>query len=164
MDKVAEYAKYAEVRGALSAFCDAGLIKVASAEAFDDLCDTVSYNLGDEDYDLQKVAAVTGAVLEGSSNMNDIELARNAALGELFLAKTAGQISDDYFVDTAANIIKQAEEAAGGTTEPGRLRKAWTATKEHIGRNPKKYMAAGGLAAVGTGALLDELYHRYKSR
>lgn len=111
--KIAEQAKNAEVRGVMAAFVDRGLVKVASQESFEELCDVVSANL-DYDYDLQKVAAVTEAVLTGNAPMRKTaaqqkiahETARNAALGELLLMKTAGQIDDATFVREANALIK----------------------------------------------------------
>lgn len=62
MDKLAEFARSAEVRGAVAAFIDTGMLKVASQEAFEDLVEKVAEGCG-EDYDLPKVAAVTLAVV-----------------------------------------------------------------------------------------------------
>jgi hypothetical protein len=106
MYKYAEEVKQAEVRGCIAAWIDAGQIKVASEGAFEDLCGRVAANLSD-DYDLQKVAAVTEAVLSGGMKKTaSQETARNAALGELLLMKTAGQIDDDTFVKTANELMK----------------------------------------------------------
>lgn len=115
--KIAEQAKNAEVRGAMAAFVDHGLVKVASQESFDELCDVVSANL-DFDYDLNKIAAVTEAVLNGQQPLQKTaaqqklahETARNAALGELLLMKTAGQIDDATFVKEAKWLMKEAAQ------------------------------------------------------
>jgi len=111
MYKYAEEVKQAEVRGCIAAWIDAGQIKVASEGAFEDLCSKVAANLSD-DYDLQKVAAVTEAVLSGGMKKTaSQETARNAALGELLLMKTAGQIDDSTFVKAAEELMK-----IGGTS------------------------------------------------
>ncbi len=111
MYKFAEEVKEAEVRGCIAAWIDAGHIKVASEEAFDDLCEVVSSNLG-TNYDLNKVAAVTEAVLSGGMQKTaaNAERARNAALGELLLMKTAGEIDDATFVKTARDLMKIADD------------------------------------------------------
>lgn len=62
IDKVAEMTRLAEVRGCMAAFHDAGLIKVASDQAFDGLCEEVASRIG-YDYDLEKIAAATDSLL-----------------------------------------------------------------------------------------------------
>lgn len=64
INKVAEMTRLAEVRGCMAAFHDAGLIKVASEEAFDGLCEQVADMIG-YDYDLEKVAGAADRVLSG---------------------------------------------------------------------------------------------------
>ncbi len=64
MDKIAEMTRLAEVRGCMAAFHDAGLIKVASDEAFDGFCEQVAEMIG-YDYDLQKIAAAADGILSG---------------------------------------------------------------------------------------------------
>lgn len=142
INKVAEQVKEAEVRGVMAAFVDAGLVKVASENAFDDLCGIVAQNIG-MDYDLQKIANVTEAVLNGgmqksaSQQKTAHETARNAALGELLLMKTAGQIDDATFTREAQGLMKMA--------------------------SPKTDAILGGLRAVGgavkraPGAFMDAL-------
>ena len=68
MDKLAELVRDSEVRGAVAAFVDLGLVKVASQEAFDALVDAICQGIGDEDYDLQKVASLTEALLAEPQN------------------------------------------------------------------------------------------------
>ncbi len=112
MYKLAEQVKEAEVRGCVAAFVDAGLVKVAGQGAFDELCAVVADNIGD-DYNLEKVAAVTEAVLGGAGQTKvAAETARNAALGELLMLKTAGQIDDETFRQSAAELIKMGEPLA----------------------------------------------------
>jgi len=156
MYKYAEEVKQAEVRGCIAAWIDAGQIKVASEGAFEDLCSKVAANLSD-DYDLQKVAAVTEAVLSGGIKKTaSQETARNAALGELLLMKTAGQIDDATFVKTAQELMKiggtSAREMADmyraeGRQIPGRLARAEGLEEAMIeeGRKVKGY----GTDAVG---------------
>lgn len=67
INKVAEMTRLAEVRGCLAAFHDAGLIKVASEEAFDGLCEQVADMIG-YDYDLEKVAQATDALIAEDYN------------------------------------------------------------------------------------------------
>lgn len=64
IDKVAEMTRLAEVRGCVAAFHDAGLIKCASEDAFDDFCEQVASQIG-YDYDLQKIAAAADGILSG---------------------------------------------------------------------------------------------------
>lgn len=114
MYKLAEQVKEAEVRGCMAAFVDAGMVKVAGQAAFDELCSEVAKNVGDN-YDLEKVAAVTEAVLTGAAQGQTkvaAETARNAALGELLLLKTAGQIDDATFRQSAAELIKMGAQLA----------------------------------------------------
>lgn len=108
MNKIAEEVKIAEVRGCMAAFVDAGLVKVANEEAFDTLCNAVSQNL-DDNYNLEKVASVTESILSNSLEKTSAETARNAALGELLLMKTAGQIDDSTFFKTAEELMKKAD-------------------------------------------------------
>ncbi|WP_303995359.1 hypothetical protein [Desulfovibrio piger] len=68
MDKLAELVRDSEVRGAMAAFVDLGLVKVAGQEAFDALVDAVCQGIGDEGYDLQKVASLTEALLAEPQN------------------------------------------------------------------------------------------------
>ena len=108
MQKIAEQVKEAEVRGCVAAFIDAGLVKIAGQEEFDAVCSAVTEQLPDA-YDMQKIAAVTDAILENSSEAmtkTAAETARNAALGELLLMKTAGEIDEDTFVKTAGELMK----------------------------------------------------------
>lgn len=63
MDKLAELVRDSEVRGAMAAFVDLGLDKVAGQEAFLSPCGAVCQGIGDEGYDLQKVASLTEELL-----------------------------------------------------------------------------------------------------
>ncbi len=122
MNKIAELAREAEIRGAMAAFVDAGLVKVASQNDFEALVGAVCNYLGEEEYDLQKVAAVTDAVLTGNvggpqyAGREKIaaerdEFAHNAALGELLQMKIAGQIDDATFQKTAGALMDGARYA-----------------------------------------------------
>lgn len=64
INKVAEMTRLAEVRGCMAAFHDAGLIKCASEDAFDNFCEQVASQIG-YDYDLQKIAAAADGILSG---------------------------------------------------------------------------------------------------
>lgn len=118
MDKFAELARDAEIRGVLSAFVDTGLVKVASDAEFNALHAAVTEKIGAEAYDLQKVAAVTEEVLSGgeakqaseTEAVSD-EMLRNAALGELLQLKIAGQIDDATFQKTAGELLSLKKEA-----------------------------------------------------
>lgn len=92
MDKLAELVRDSEVRGAMAAFVDLGLVKVASQEAFDALVDAVCQGIGDEDYDLQKVASLTEEVL---STPKAEEQEKTALLGTVIGAARAGNLSDE---------------------------------------------------------------------
>lgn len=62
INKVAEMTRLAEVRGCMAAFHDAGLIKCASEDAFDNFCEQVASQIG-YDYDLQKIAATADLLI-----------------------------------------------------------------------------------------------------
>lgn len=68
MDKLAELVRDSEVRGAMAAFVDLGLVKIAGQEGFDALVDAVCQGIGDEAYDLQKVASLTEEILSEPEN------------------------------------------------------------------------------------------------
>ena len=85
------------------------------------------------------------------------EYARNAALGELFLMKTANQISDRQFVDTASYLIKE------GSNSVTKALKRWNKKLiKSIKKNPRAYLAgglgAGMLAGGGATQLAHSLY------
>jgi len=116
MDKMAELVRDSEVRGALAAFVDTGLMKVASADEFDAVCNDVCKVIGASDYNIQKVAQIADAVMqkraegvEKTASLEKDAQASKAALGELFLMKTAGQIDNETFVATARELMKTAE-------------------------------------------------------
>lgn len=92
MDKFAELVRDSEVRGAMAAFVDLGMVKVASQEEFDGLVDAVCQGIGDEDYDLQKVASLTEEVL---STPKAEEQEKTALLGTVIGAARAGNLSDE---------------------------------------------------------------------
>lgn len=92
MDKFAKLVRDSEVRGAMAAFVDLGMVKVASQEEFDGLVDAVCQGIGDEDYDLQKVASLTEEVL---STPKAEEQEKTALLGTVIGAARAGNLSDE---------------------------------------------------------------------
>ena len=183
MDKIAEMVRDAEIRGALAAFVDAGLVKVASQEAFEGLVAAVGNKLGEDDYDLQKVAAVTDEILgeaEKTAAVQDDELIRNAALGELLQMKVAGQIDDETFQKEASQLMnkeaynvrthkadvqkkRDAARAAMAETKKPRVAPA-PAAKPGLSVAKKIGLGAGGLAAAaGTAALGKMLYDKYNA-
>lgn len=92
MDKFAELVRDSEIRGAMAAFVDLGMVKVASQEEFDGLVEAVCQGIGDEDYDLQKVASLTEEVL---STPKAEEQEKTALLGTVIGAARAGNLSDE---------------------------------------------------------------------
>lgn len=119
INKVAEMTRLAEVRGCMAAFHDAGLIKCASEDAFDHLCNVVAENIG-FDYDLEKIAKVTDAAV---SQDRDRQM-RNAKL-----AKTAagfgGKVMDALTLKGIRNVAKSNNTAKqlldGKLPNPGNL-------------------------------------------
>lgn len=108
MNKFASQVKEAEVRGAMAAFIDAGLVKVAGQAAFDELCGVVADNIG-YDASLNDIAAVTEQVLSGDMQKTaQDEMAIKAALGDLLMQKTAGLISNTAYKREAGKLMKMA--------------------------------------------------------
>lgn len=111
MYKIAEMTRDAEVRGVLACFVDGGHLKVASAEDFDVLSDAVSQAIGEEEYSVEKIAAVTDAVLEEAEYAGTEKTAEErhdtacmAAMGELLMMKVAGEVDDETFVKEANSL------------------------------------------------------------
>lgn len=98
MDKLAELVRDSEVRGAMAAFVDLDLVKVASQEAFDVLVDAVCQKIGDGEYDLQKVASVTEELLSESEQevgTGEEGQEKTALLGTTIGAARASNLSDE---------------------------------------------------------------------
>ena len=100
--------KEAEVAGVLAAFTDAGLMPKFASEEFDYLTEKVAENLG-TDYTVDDVAYVTDALLKEAGMDKTAEEAfaeiASPAIGTAYLAKMAGEISDDQFEDFADNNV-----------------------------------------------------------
>lgn len=92
MDKLAELVRDSEIRGAMAAFVDLGMVKVASQEEFDGLVEAVCQGIGDEEYDLQKVASVTESLLTAPETEGQ---EKTALLGTLAGAIRAGNLTDE---------------------------------------------------------------------
>ena len=92
MDKLAELVRDSEVRGAIAAFVDLGLVKVAGQEGFDALVDAVCQGIGDEAYDLQKVASLTEEIL---SELENEEQEKTAGFGAVIGADRVSNLSDE---------------------------------------------------------------------
>lgn len=98
MDKFAELVRDSEVRGAMAAFVDLGMVKVASQEEFDGLVDAVCQGIGDGEYDLQKVASVTEELLSEPAHEDGTKpegQEKTALLGALAGAIRAGNLTDE---------------------------------------------------------------------
>ena len=92
MDKLAELVRDSEIRGAMAAFVDLGMVKVASQEEFDGLVEAVCQGIGDGEYDLQKVASVTESLLTAPETEGQ---EKTALLGALAGAIRAGNLTDE---------------------------------------------------------------------
>lgn len=106
--------KEAEVAGVLAAFTDAGMMPKYASEDFDYLTEKVAENLGDT-YTVNDVAYVTDALLKQAGEYDDGYMDKTAeemlaevaspAIGTAYLAKMAGEISDDQFEEFADNYV-----------------------------------------------------------
>lgn len=171
MDKLA-MVKLAEVNGVIAGLVDEDLVKVASEDEFNALCDLVAENLDDE-YDMEDVLNKTAEVVELAEaleaemekeageaeevDVNDIL----AAYGHLTLLKEAEEVDDQSYEEEAGKLKKMLNYVG---TKGG---KAWEATKGggkavggHIARNWGKYTAGAGTA--GAVATLAALAHKGK--
>lgn len=122
MDKIA-MVKQAEVSGVIAGLVDAEYIKLASAEDFDTVCQIVADNISEKDWTFDEVVEKTAEVMEEvyqiyeengqlekeaevkaveevkeeevvkEAELTDTEIF--AAIGELTLAKEAGDVSED---------------------------------------------------------------------
>lgn len=178
MDKLAELMRAAEIRGVVSAFVDAGLVKVAGQEEFDSLVGSVCARLGDEKYDLKKVASITDALLaEQTGNQEadesqpdaasrqktaeegmdkNVALMRNAALGELLQMKVAGKVDDAVFTKTAAELMDK--KAFIGAWRAGNLSGAEAdALRSHYGLAPDANLALRNIGRSSVGSALGSI-------
>lgn len=113
MDKTAML-KEAEVAGVLAAFTDAGMMPKLASEGFDYLTEKVAENLGDS-YTVNEIAYVTDALLKQASaepemNKTAEEILADVAspaIGAAYLAKMAGEITDDQFENFSAGYVAQ---------------------------------------------------------
>ena len=107
MDKTAML-KEAEVAGVLAAFTDAGMMPKLASEGFDYLTEKVAENLG-ENYTVEDVAYVADALLKEASMDKTAEETfaeiASPAIGTAYLAKMAGEISDEQFEEFAENYV-----------------------------------------------------------
>lgn len=167
MEKIAEMAKEAEVRGVLAAFVDQGLLKVASAEAFDELAGKVAAVIAPDGYTIEDIAAATDSLLtSGFSEKTAAEqddTARKAALGDLLMMKMAGEIDDATFSKEAGLLVTAASgnlPALSGNRTPAEIAKKMSRkipTKALLG-------AGLGLGLLGGGLLGKNLYEKHKAR
>ncbi len=135
LEKVAEMTRMAEVRGCLAAFHDAGLIKVASDQAFDGLCAQVADMIG-YDYDLEKIAGATDKVLSG----------------------IAGAFRGDK-VKAGKNLIQQAERGPFAHLLGGQRKKLTEEGKKLIRKGRiEQALAYGGAGATGAAGLVGVGY------
>lgn len=108
--------KEAEVAGVLAAFTDAGMMPKFASEGFDYLTEKVAENLGD-DYTVNEIAYVTDALLKQAAAEAEPEMNKTAeevladvaspAIGAAYLAKMAGEITEDQFEDFASGYVAQ---------------------------------------------------------
>ncbi len=105
--------KEAEVAGVLAAFTDAGMMPKYASEDFDYLTEKVAENLGDT-YTVNDVAYVTDALLKQAGDYDDymdktaeemLAEVVSPAIGTAYLAKMAGEISDDQLEEFADNYV-----------------------------------------------------------
>lgn len=113
MDKTAML-KEAEVAGVLAAFTDAGMMPKMASEGFDYLTEKVAENLG-ENYTVNEIAYVTDALLKQASAEPEMtktaeEVLADVAspvIGTAYLAKMAGEITDEQFENFAEGYVAQ---------------------------------------------------------
>lgn len=163
MDKLAELAKEAEVRGVLAAYVDSGLLKVASAQEFDTLSAAVAQTLNNDGYSVEDIAAATDRLLSGGQEKAaaDIEdTARKAALGELLLQQMDGSIDGPTFAKEAAILAN-----AGNLPAPAQTRLP-TVKSGLLGKIPTKALLGAGLGAgaLAGGLLGKKLLEKHRAR
>ena len=172
LDKLAQLSavRESEVRGCLAAFVDSGIMKVASEEEFDALSSAVADNIG-LDYDIDTIYKTAAYFMDDNQEKTAEEFddtAYKAALGELLLMKTAGQIDDDTFASEYEALTKEAANAkvivdkalgragvkdriAGALSGVGsKVKKVVTAPYKNIGNAKKDFAAAKTLKDLGS--------------
>jgi hypothetical protein len=170
MDKIAEQVKKAEVNGFVAGLVDTGILKVANDEELAIVADVIAENLPEDYTmeDAMAVAAEVVDALEGGEGMTDEEAAAlaaaeaegtgegmvveasdkdevnvtaaMAALGELSMAKEAGDISEEDFKKEAAPIQQMIRSvkrlpgnlAAKASAAKGNYADALTGNKKRI--------------------------------
>lgn len=129
MDKFAEYVRDAEVRGVLGACVHSGILPELSEAGFDKLASDVCDKLGDNaDYSIddvmqatadclneaaEKTASAQPAAEEGEEKIaseEDVNVAMQLALGELFMQKIANEVDDEAFIAGTEAILKEAAD------------------------------------------------------
>ena len=129
MDKFAEYVRDAEVRGVLGACVHSGILPELSEAGFDKLASDVCDKLGDNaDYSIddvmqatadclneaaEKTASAQPAAEEGEEKIaseEDVDVAMQLALGELFMQKIANEVDDEAFIAGTEAILKEAAD------------------------------------------------------
>lgn len=122
MNKIASLVKEAEVRGVLAGLVDGGHLKIASAEDLEALTEVVSGAVEGYDYDLNTILSKTAEVIEYLENEGqDKEASEDgadtfdktaalAAVGELTMAKLAGEISEADYENAVEELMKMADE------------------------------------------------------
>jgi hypothetical protein len=134
MEKLAGLIKQAEVNAFVGALADTGFLKVANEEELAMVADVIAENLP-EDYTMEDALALAGEVIEaaeagegeeevipededmvveaGDRDEEINETAVMAAMGELAMAKMAGEISDEEFAKEALSIEGLVQGAKG---------------------------------------------------
>lgn len=130
MDKFAEYVRDAEVRGVLGACVHSGILPELSEAGFDKLASDVCDKLGDNvDYSIDDVMQATADCLneaaektaseapaeaeegeEKTASEEDVDMAVQLALGELFMQKIANEVDDEAFIAGTEAILKEASD------------------------------------------------------
>ncbi len=188
LDKLAQISavRDSEVRGCLAAFVDSGIMKVASEEDFDALSSAVAANIG-LDYDIDTIYKTASYLLGEGQEKTAAEqhnAACMAALGELLMMKTAGQIDDATFTSEAHELMKVAKNEVAvmdgwnkkknedkisfnkkerSAIRGKKVKDAINSLSSKIPASVKKYgpKAALGAGLVGAGALGTALYNKY---
>lgn len=111
MNKIAAAVREAEVRGALAAFIDGGLMESLEQASFDKLASDVAGMLEDG-YTVEDIATCAGQCLnpEASQEKTAAE-AVQFAMGGLLMNKIAGVITDEQFAEAVESLLKEAAEA-----------------------------------------------------
>lgn len=109
MDKLAAL-KQSQVTGVLSAFIDKGYMQKMAEEDFNYLVTKVAENL-DDTYTVNDIANVTEAILNGGVEKTAEEQFVDAVapvIGAAYMAKMAGEISDEEMEEFADGYVRDA--------------------------------------------------------